>query len=326
MHTLILQPAVTPWTPFYLAQLHMYRPSGFCCLILYEPFLAMITRGEAFDLLRSAAEKWNDHNAPRLGAALAFYALLSLAPLLILAVGICGLVFSKSTVEQNLLIQVEHIAGSYSASIVKTLIENPHHTKSGVVAGVTALLTLFFGASGVFLELRDSLNLIWDAPDRFAGWRGMIWQRLLSFVMVLALGFLVLLSLILSTGLGLVARFFGDLVPANAVLVGQASNTALSFLAISILFALIFKFVPDAEICWRDVIIGALMTSVLFNLGQTLLTLYLRTAGVGSAYGAAGSVVALVVWVYYSAQIFLYGTVLTRVYADRFGSRITPIA
>jgi membrane protein len=123
-----------------------------------------------------------------------------------------------------------------------------------------------------------------------------------------------------------VARFFGDLVPANAVLVGQASNTALSFLAISILFALIFKFVPDAEICWRDVIIGALMTSVLFNLGQTLLTLYLRTAGVGSAYGAAGSVVALVVWVYYSAQIFLYGTILTRVYADRFGSRITPIA
>jgi membrane protein len=304
----------------------MYRPSVFCCLNLYEKFLTMITRSEAFALLGSAAEKWNDHNAPRLGAALAFYTLLSLAPLLILAVGICGLVFSRSTVEQNLLIQIQRIAGAYSAGLVKTLIENPQHTKSGVVAGVSALLTLFFGASGVFAELRDSLNLIWDAPPRFAGWRGMIWQRLLSFGMVLALGFLVMASLILSTVFSLVAKFFGNLVPANTVIVGEVSNTALSFLAISILFALIFKFVPDAEICWRDVIIGAFMTSVLFNIGKMLLTLYLRTAGVGSAYGAAGSVVALVVWVYYSAQIFLYGAVLTRVYADRFGSRVTPIA
>jgi membrane protein len=286
----------------------------------------MISRSDAFHLLSSAAEKWNARNAPRLGAALAFYALLSLAPLLVLAVGICGLVFSRSTVEQNLLVQIERIAGAYSAGLLKTLIENPQHTKSGVVAGVSAVLTLLFGASGVFAELRDSLNLIWDAPARFTGWRGMIWQRLLSFCMVLALGFLVLASLILSTVFSVAAKFFGNLVPANTVIVGEVSNTALSFLAISILFALIFKFVPDAEICWRDVIIGALMTSILFNIGKTLLSHYLRTAGVGSTYGAAGSVIALVVWVYYSAQIFLYGAVLTRVYADRFGSRVTPIA
>jgi membrane protein len=285
----------------------------------------MITRRDVFHLLSSAAEKWNAHNAPRLGAALAFYTLLSLAPLLILAVAICGIVFSRSTVEQNLLRQVEQIVGTYSAGIVKSLIEHSHQTKSGVVASVTAVLTLFFGASGVFAELRDSLNLIWDAPRRFEGWRGMVWQRILSFGMVLALGFLLLVSLILSAGFSLVAKFFGDLIPANAVLFGELSNVLLTFLVISVFFALIFKFVPDTDICWRDVIVGAVLTAVLFGIGRTLLTLYLRTAGVGSPYGAAGSVVALVVWIYYSAQIFFYGAVLTRVYADRFGSRVTPV-
>jgi membrane protein len=286
----------------------------------------MITRSDAFDLLRYSAQKWSDHNAPRLGAALAFYALLSLAPLLILAVAICGIVFSKSTVEQSLLTQVDQIVGGYSAGLVKSLIENRHYARSGIVASISAVVTLFFGASGVFAELRDSLNLIWDAPSRFAGWRGVVWQRLLSFGMVLALGFLLLVSLILSTGLSVVAKFFADMVPSNAVVVGEASNAALSFMAISVLFALIFKFVPDAVICWRDVVIGALMTAILFGIGRSLLTLYLRTAGVGSPYGAAGSVVALVVWVYYSAQIFFFGAVLTRVYADRFGSHVSPIA
>jgi membrane protein len=303
----------------------MYRQSPFCCLIRCELSRNMITRSDAFDLLRSSAEKWNEHNAPRLGAALAFYALLSLAPLLILAVAICGLVFSKTTVEQSLLTQVDQIVGGYSAGLVRSLIENSHYARSGVVASITAVLTLFFGASGVFAELRDSLNLIWDAPSRFAGWSGMVWQRLLSFGMVLALGFLLLVSLILSAGLSVVAKFFADMVPANAVIVGEVSNAALSFLAISILFALIFKFVPDAEICWHDVLIGSLMTAVLFGIGRSLLTLYLRTAGVGSPYGAAGSVVALVVWVYYSAQIFFFGAVLTRVYADRFGSHVQPL-
>ena len=286
----------------------------------------MITLSDVSYLLRTSAEKWSDHNAPRLGAALAFYALLSLAPLLILAVAICGLVFSKSTVEQNLLTQVDQIVGGYSAGLVKSLIENPQYARSGIFASITAVLTLFFGASGVFAELRDSLNLIWDAPSRFAGWSGMVWQRLLSFGMVLALGFLLLVSLILSTGLSVIGKFFADMVPANAVIVGEVSNAALSFLAISILFALIFKFVPDAQICWHDVIVGAVMTAFLFGIGRSLLTLYLRTAGVGSPYGAAGSIVALVVWVYYSAQIFFFGAVLTRVYADKFGSHVKPVA
>lgn len=271
-------------------------------------------------MVRSAAERWNDHDAPRLGAALAFYALLSLAPILILAVAMCGLVFSRDTVEQGVLLQVQQIVGTPTTALVKALIDNSHQSTGGVVAGITAIITLFFSASGVLMELRDSLNLIWDAPCRFSGWRGMIWQRLFSFGMVIALGFLLLLSLLLSTWLSFATKFFGNLLPMNAVLMGELTNAAVSFVVITILFALIFKFVPDAEIRWRDVIVGAVLTSVFFGIGRALLSLYLRTAGVGSTYGAAGSVVVLVVWVYYSAQIFFFGAVLTRVYADRFGS------
>ncbi len=278
----------------------------------------MITRSEALRLLSSAADKWNSHNAPRLGAALAFYTLLSLAPLLILAVAICGLVFSRSTVEEDLLLQIRMVLGTSSADVAKALIDNTQQTKGGVIAGIVAIVTLFFGASGVFLELRDSLNLIWDAPCRFSGWRGMIWQRLFSFGMVLALGFLLLVSLVLSTWLTFVTNLLGGLVP---VAVGEVTNALLSSITITILFALIFRFVPDAEIGWRDVFVGAVLTSAFFGIGRGLLTLYFRTAAVGSPYGAAGSLVALVVWIYYSAQIFFFGAVLTRVYADRFGSR-----
>jgi membrane protein len=271
-------------------------------------------------------EKWSAHNAPRLGAALAFYALLSLAPLLILAVAICGLVFSKTAAEQNLLMQLEQIFGASSTGLVRALIENSRQTQSGVVASISAVITLFFGASGVFVELRDSLNLIWDARCRYVGWRGMLWQRLFSFGMVLALGFLLLGSLILSTWLGFVGKLFGGFASTGGVVAGELYNALISFAAVTILCALIFKFVPDAEIHWRDVLIGAMMTSALFGIGRALLALYLRTAGTGSAYGAAGSLVVLVVWVYYSAQIFFFGAVLTRVYADRFGSRVSPTA
>jgi membrane protein len=181
---------------------------------------------------------------------------------------------------------------------------------------------LFFGASGVFVELRDSLNLIWDAHSgAWGGWRTMVAQRLTSFVAVLALGFLLLVSLILSAALGVLTQFFGDLLPAGAAISGEALNLIVSPLAVASLFALIFKFVPDVPIAWRDVVIGAIVTSLLFSVGRVALSFYLRTAGVGSAYGAAGSVVAFVVWVYYSAQIFFFGAILTRVYADKHGSR-----
>jgi membrane protein len=282
----------------------------------------MITRDEAFSLLRAAASKWDEHNAPRLGASLAYYTLLSLAPLSIVLVAICRLVFTRSAAESNLLRQLQAIVGYSAATTLQSVFDATHHRESGVIAGVVAIITLFLGASGVFVELRDSLNLIWDARvSTWRGWRALVTQRLTSFAAVLGLGFLLLVSLILSAALGVIGRFFGDLVPASTAIRGEVVNLVISPLAAAVLFALIFKFVPDVAIDWRDVVVGAVVTSILFSIGRGALSFYLRTAGIGSAYGAAGSLVAFVVWVYYSAQIFFFGAILTRVYADKRGSR-----
>jgi membrane protein len=281
----------------------------------------MITRDEALSMLRAAASKWDAHNAPRLGASLAYYTLLSLAPLSILLVAICRLVFTRSAAESNLLRQLQAIVGHSAATTLQSVFDATHHSGSGVIAGVAAIVTLFLGASGVFVELRDSLNLIWDARlSTWRGWRALVTQRLTSFAAVLALGFLLLASLILSAALGVIGRFL-DLVPAGAAIGGEVLNLVVSPLAAAVLFALIFKFVPDVPIAWRDVVVGAVVTSILFTIGRGALSFYLRTAGIGSAYGAAGSLVAFVVWVYYSAQIFFFGAILTRVYADKRGSR-----
>lgn len=272
------------------------------------------------ELLKSAAAKWNAHNAPRLGASLAYYTLLSMAPLLILVIAICGLFLSKSDAERDLLVQVQGLIGYSGAKTVQMLIDNAHQAGTGVVATVVALITLLFGASGVFVELRDSLNTIWDAPSQGSStWRDIVWQRLVSFGMVLSLGFLLLVSLLLTAGITFTEKSVGGLVPIHFALFGQMLNTVISIVAIALLFALIFKFVPDVPIRWREVAVGAIATAILFTLGKYLLALYLATAGVGSTYGAAGSLVALVVWVYYSAQIFFFGAVFTRVYADRLG-------
>jgi membrane protein len=279
---------------------------------------------EAFALIRTAATKWNDHNAPRLGASLAFYTLLSLAPLVILMVPICGFLFTRGRVEQELILQAQELAGPSGAATLKALIANSHQTKSGLIAGTEAVIVLAFGASGVFVELRDSLNTIWDAPILKTDLRSMIWRRASSFGMVLALGFVLVVSLLLSTVLALIEKLFTDLLPMDTAIFGELANIVVSFLAIMTLCALIFKFVPDVPIEWKSVGIGALITALMFTLGKTVLALYLGTAGLGSTYGAAGSIVALIVWVYYSAQIFFFGAQLTRVYADRLG--FTPPA
>ncbi len=282
----------------------------------------MIAGKDILGLLKDTASRWSDCNAPRLGASLAFYMLLSMAPLMILIVAICGLVFSQASAQEQILAQVRGISGAAGEKTVAMLIENAHQPKSGITATVVAFITLLSGASGVFLELRDSLNTIWGAPKAVAGgWKGMVWQRVVSFGMVLALGFLLLASLILSAAIAIVENFFAGLVPVHLAVAGHVANVAISLVAISALFGLIFKFVPDVPIAWRDVGVGAVVTAILFTIGKTLLAWYLGTVGVGSTYGAAGSLVALVVWVYYSAQIFFFGATFTKVYADTYGSR-----
>jgi membrane protein len=282
-----------------------------------------MTAKEALDLLRAAGAKWNYHNAPRLGAALAYYALLSLAPLLVLLVTVTALVFNQTSAETDLLAAIRGFAGPAEAQTVKTFLDSAHHTTTGAVATIIALLTLLFGASGVFVELRDSLNLIWEvpAPKWSSAWRGLLAQRLTSFVMILALGLLLLASLALTTAAAILKKSFAGVLPFHAPVMGEIGTRAASLLAVGAVFALVFKFVPAMRMPWRDVAAGALLTAILFELGKALLAFYIGTAAVGSAYGAAGSVIALVVWVYYSAQIFFFGATFTRAYAEARQSR-----
>ena len=279
-----------------------------------------MTRQTLARLLKTTASSWSDHDAPRLGASLAYYALLSIAPLAVLTVKICTIIF-KQTAEQKFLRVVADISGDSTAATVRMLLDSAHQA-NGFVATVTAVLVLLFGASAVFVELRDSLNAIWDAPKRrISTWRSLVWTRIVSFGMVLALGFLLLGSLILSAAATFAQKFLTDFMPLRWTVFTEVADFLLLLAALSILFGLIFKFVPDVPVYWRDVAIGAVATAVLFSIGKAALAFYLGTTAIGSTYGAAGSLVALVVWVYYSAQIFFFGAVFTRVYADTLGSK-----
>lgn len=284
--------------------------------------------GNVKKLLSATYSSWNAHNAPRLGAALAYYTLLSVAPLAILVVAICGVVLNRTTAEYQVLSQTRQLLGSNAAATLKQLIDNTQHRNTGILATVVAFVTLFFGASGVFLELRSSLNTIWDAPavQTSAVW-SVVKDRLASFAMVAGLGIFLLTSLLVTTVFGILEKFATGLLPVPAAVSEEILNFLISLVTLGVLFALVYKLIPNVPVRWRDVGVGAGVTAALFTIGKTLLALYLTTAGVGSAYGAAGSLVAFVVWIYYSAQIFFFGAVFTRVYAEqanRFSAGRTP--
>jgi membrane protein len=276
--------------------------------------------GAVVSLLKKTYNNWSDHHAPRLGASVAFYTLLSFAPLLVLTVAVIGLVFDPQKAQSGVIDQARQMIGAREADTVKSLLATAQKPSSGLIASVIAFVTLLFGASGVFTELRDALNIIWDAePKNESGLMGMLKARLFSFGMVLSVGFLLLVSLIISAALAFLGKFFSGLIPLPEFIF-QLINFAVSFGVITLLFALLFKFVPARHIPWRDVGVGAIGTALLFTVGKLLLALYLGKASVGSAYGAAGSLVAVIVWVYYSAQIFFFGAEFTRVYADMHAS------
>lgn len=279
---------------------------------------------DSIPLLKETYKKWSDHQAPRLGASVAFYTLLSFAPLLVLLAAVAALVFSKEAAQNGLIDEARQMIGDRGADTVKSLLENAQKPSSGVLASIIAFATLLFGASGVFTELRDALNTIWDAkPKEAAGFIGMLKDRLFSFGMVLSVGFVLLASLVVSAGLAIVGKFFSGLIPLPAP-VFQGINFLVSFAVITVLFALMFKYVPAIHISWRNVRTGAIGTALLFTAGKFALGLYLGKASVGSAYGAAGSLVAMIVWVYYSAQIFFFGAEFTRVYSDAHPDSSSP--
>ena len=265
--------------------------------------------------LKQSFSDWNDDNAPRLGAALAFYTILSISPLVILVIAIVSLVFDRASAQAHLLDQVQSLMGNEGRTAVQSMLSNGQKASSGIVATLIGLATLLFGASGVFGELRSALNTIWDAdPKVNSGIWGMLRERVFSFGMVFSVGFVLIVSLVASAGLAAVTKYLGGLVPLPHVVLA-CFDFLVSFIGIAILFALILKYVPEAEVHWSDVRIGAVATALLFAVGKSLLGLYLGKASPGSAYGAAGSLVVLVIWIYYSSQIFFFGAEFTHVYA-----------
>ena len=276
-------------------------------------------------LLKQTCIKWDQHNCARLSASVAFYTLLSFTPLLIVLTAVVGLAVSKTSAENDLVYQAKNMVGERGAEAVKTLLASAQKPSTGVFASIISFLLLLSGASGVFTELRSALNLIWDATPRISSRvMDLVKERLFSFGIVLSVGFLLLVSLLISAALAFITEFFAERISVPPVLL-ELANFLFSFAVITFLFALLFKYVPAIQIAWRDIIVGAIGTALLFTIGKLLLALYLGRASFGSAYGAAGSLVAVIIWVYYSAQIFFFGGEFTRVYADAHGRTPKPL-
>jgi membrane protein len=271
-------------------------------------------------LVTRALSGWSEDSAPRLGAALAYYTVFSIAPLLVIAVGVAGVVFGPDAARGQIVGQIAGLVGEQGAQAIEEMIEHAGRQRgAGLGASLIGLATLLFGASGVFGELQSSMNAIWGVKPRPGrGLLGMLRDRFASFTMVLGIAFVLLVSLVVSAALAALGRVLG----AGEEGALHVLNLAVSFGVVTLLFAATFKYVPDIEIEWRDVWIGAAVTALLFTVGKLAIGLYLGKAGVASAYGAAGSLVVVLVWVYYSAQILFLGAEFTKAYAQTYGSGV----
>lgn len=276
-------------------------------------------------LVRETLQDWSEDKAPRLAAALSYYTIFSLAPLLVLVIAITGFIIGNNAdIRQQVIAQVQSLVGEEGAGAVETLISNTNQPERGILATVLGVFTLLLGATGLFGQLQDALNTIWEVePKKAGGIMEMIKDRFLSFTMVLGVSFLLLVSLVISATLSMVNTYFTNLF-GGAGFLAQTINIIVSLGTITLIFALIYKVLPDVTVQWRDVWIGALVTAILFTIGKQLISLYLARSAPTSAYGAAGSLVILLLWVYYSAQILFLGAEFTQVYARHHGSRIAP--
>jgi len=272
-------------------------------------------------LLKAAFSEWSKDNAPRMGAALAYYTIFSLAPLLIIAVAIAGLAFGMEAARGEIAREIQGLVGRDGARAIQDMIQSAREPAHGVIGSMIGIAVLFLGASGVFCEIEDALNSIWRVnPNGETGIRNLIKARFLSFGMVLGIGFLLLVSLLLSALLAAATKYIGGMLPIPAV-VFESLDFLLSLFFITVLFAMIFKLLPHTKIAWSDVWIGAALTSLLFTAGKFVIGFYIGTSVPASAYGAAGSLVVVVAWIYYSALILYFGAEFTRVYTNKLGSR-----
>jgi membrane protein len=278
-----------------------------------------------WEFIVAVFDKWITDKAPKLGASLAFYTMFSLAPLLVIVISIAGFIFGPDAARGELVGQIEGLIGKEGAQVVQTALKNTDDTESGIVAIVIGFFTLVIGSTVVFAELQESLNMIWRVkpkPERNMI-KGLIKDRIQSFALVLTTGFLLLVSLIISALLSALSNFIERYVEIP-VTVLDIINLVISLGVVYLLFAMIYRILPDVHIRWKDVWVGAFVTALLFVLGKYLIGLYLGTSTLGSTYGAAGSLVILLLWIYYSAQILFLGAEFTFIYATKLGPGYRP--
>lgn len=275
-----------------------------------------------FSLVKKAVMAWIDDYAPSMGAAIAFYTVFSLAPLIIIVLAVAGFFWGQEAVQGQLMGQIGGLLGQDGAQAIEGVVSSSAQEKEqGIVATVSSLIVLAVGATTVFAELQSALDRIWEVPasEKKSGIWNMVRSRLLSFGLVLSLAFLLLVSLVVSTALAALGGWMGGLMPGWESML-QILNLIVSFAILTVLFAMIFKFMPQVHVAWRDVWVGALLTALLFVIGKYLIGLYVGKSSVASSYAAAGSLVVVLLWVYYAAQVFLLGAEFTWVYATEHGS------
>ncbi|VTU41134.1 ribonuclease BN/unknown domain fusion protein [Variovorax sp. PBS-H4] len=274
-----------------------------------------------YDLCRQSVSAWVDDYAPSMGAAISYYTIFSLTPLLVIVIAIAGALFGREAAQGQIVEQISGLVGRDGATAVEAMLRSVSEPEKGLIAGLISAVVLLVGATTVFAELQSALDRIWHVPEREkpSGVWAVLRARLLSFGLILGLAFLLIVSLVVSAGLSAFGTWFGGLMPGWELLL-HALNLVISLVIMTVLFAMIYKLMPTATIAWRDVWIGAFVTAVLFELGKFAIGLYLGKSGVNESFAAAGSLVLLVAWVYYAAQIFLLGAEFTKVYANAHGS------
>jgi membrane protein len=275
-------------------------------------------------LLKQSGSAWVADNAPSMGAALAFYSAFSLAPLLIIVIAIASAAYGPDAARGAIVAQLGGVVGLSAAEAIQALLKGAQETATGVVATVIGAITVLVGATTVMVELQDDLDKIWKAAPRAgSGLLTIVRARVLSLGMILAIGFLLLVSLVLTGAIAVLGKYWGAIFPGAALFL-YLTNFLLSLAVVTVLIAMLYKWLPNAAIAWRDVWIGAFTTAVLFSVGQVAIGVYLGQSAIASAYGAAGALVVLLLWLYYSAQVFLLGAEFTHAYASRHGKVTIP--
>lgn len=274
--------------------------------------------------LKEVFDQWNKDRATRMGAALAYYTIFSITPLLIVAIALAGFFFGQDAAEGRIVREIQGLLGKEGALAIQEMIKSVRKPDTNIIATVVGIGTLLLGATGVFTQIQDSLNSIWGVePDPKRGWGDIIRERLGSFTMVFGTGFLLLVSLLIDAVLSAFTEYISRLLGSHlSVYLLKVTNFSISFFIITLLFGMIYKVLPDVDIDWKDVGLGAVVTSILFIIGKFAISLYLGNSNIGAAYGAAGTMIVMLVWIFYASLIFLFGAEFTQIYTKKYGKRI----